>query len=61
MKRSKISGMTIEEYRSWMKQRMDDIYLKNESDSVDDIVENMADTKLYVSSVDKSDFSGIAI
>lgn len=51
MERSNVSGMSIDEYRRWMKEDIDDLFLINESDSVDEIIKNMNETKLLVSAV----------
>lgn len=61
MERSDISGMTVDQYREWMKDRLDDIYLQNESDSVDDIVDGMPEKKLYVTSVNKEELKDVII
>ena len=61
MERSNISGMTVEEYREWMKERLDDIYLKNESDPIDEIVENMSEKELRVTSVNKNELKDVVI
>ena len=61
MERSNISGMTVEEYREWMKESLDDIYLKNESDPIDEIVENMSEKELRVTSVNKNELKDVVI
>ena len=60
MGRSKISGMTVDEYREWMGENMDGVLLKDDGVSVDDIVGEMTDKTLQVSSVNLDEFAVVA-
>ena len=56
MERSNISGMTVEEYRDWMKKDLSGLQLVNNAASIDDIVDNLQDVKLQVSSVNMEEY-----
>ncbi len=55
-KRELISGMTVEEYSAWMKDSCDEVLMKNDSSSIDTIIESMNDEKYEFSVLEKNDF-----
>ena len=58
--RNSVSGISIEEYRAWMKDTCDDVLMKNDSASIDDIIESMKDVELDFKALDMKDFMGSA-
>ena len=60
MERSKIAGMRVDEYRAWMKDDLSDLYLINNAEPVDDIVKNMKNPHLMLSSVNDDEYEGYA-
>ena len=57
MERSKIAGMSVDEYRDWMKDDLSDLHLVNNAESVDNIVKNMKNPHLMVSSVNSEEYN----
>ena len=50
--------MSVDEYRDWMKDDLSDLYLINNAEPIDDIVKNMKNPHLMVSSVNSEEYEG---
>ena len=59
MKRAKISGMSVKEYREWMLKHLDGVFIKNESESLDQMVENSPESILVLSAVNAEEFKEV--
>lgn len=57
MEERKISGMTMDEYREWLKPDIKDFMLKNGNESIDDLISSKPDIKLRANSFNSDDYT----
>lgn len=53
-----ISGMTMEEYREWIKPDIKDFMLKNKSESIDELLASVPEIKLRANAFNPEDYKG---